>query len=402
MDKSIGDLFRDYAEQYIRIYKPDTHKIKLIRAIRLCKTPAMGARVISCLSCGHKKVIYLSCGHSQCPLCQFHKRQLWQNKLSNKLLKVPYVHTVFTIPHELNRLCKSNPKVMYNLIMRASWKCIKDLSAKEENLGALPGMVSVLHTFGSDMKYHLHVHSLITFGGVDKNGRWKWPKRKKKIAGYRDICRTFRNVLLNMLHKEINKGIIIIQEDINNIITSVENKRWNVRNGYPTMELNILENYLARYINRIAISKGRFEYLAEQQKVNIIYKEYRKQKANQAAPLAIKSIDPLVAIDQFLQHTLPPYFQKSRYYGLHASSTFKKYSKCIDQKLIKNKDSIHNLFSLFMSLFKIAKYSCEHCQSLDFDIKDIPKDKDWIFNFIVLPNFRGPPKSNSHIKLLTT
>ena len=105
LDKSIGDLFRDYAEKYIRIYKPDKYKIKLIRAIRVCKTPALGGRVISCLSCGHKKVIYLSCGHSQCPLCQYHKRQKWQSKLSQKLLQVPYTHTVFTIPHQLNRFC---------------------------------------------------------------------------------------------------------------------------------------------------------------------------------------------------------------------------------------------------------------------------------------------------------
>lgn len=318
------------------------------------------------------------------------------------MLKVPYVHTVFTIPHELNGLCKSNPKVMYNIIMRASYKCIKDLCADEENLGALPGMVSVLHTFGSDMKYHLHTHCLITFGGVDKDGRWKWPKRSKKLAGYRAICRTFREVFLKMLRKEIKKGTLTTKLDIEELITSVENKRWNVRNGYPTMNLKILENYLARYINRIAISKGRFEYLAKQKQVNIIYKEYRKQKENQAAPLGMKTISPLVAIDQFLQHILPPYFQKSRYYGLHASSTFKKYAQSIDQKLIKNKDSIHNLFALMKQLLKTAQYSCEKCQSMDFDIKDIPKDANWIFNFITLPNYRAPPKSNHYIKLLTT
>ena len=285
--------------------------------------------------------------------------------------------------------------------MRASYKCIKDLCAKEENLGALPGMVSVLHTFGSDMKYHLHTHCLITFGGVDKGGKWKWPKRAKKLAGYRAICRTFREVFLKMLRKEIKKGTLTTKLDIEELITSVENKRWNVRNGYPTINLKILENYLARYINRIAISKGRFEYLAKQEQVNIIYKEYRKQKKDEAAPLEIKTINPLVAIDQFLQHILPPYFQKSRYYGLHASATFKKYVNKIDQKLLKNKDSISTLFSVLMQLLKVARYSCEKCKSMDFDIKDIPKDKDWIFQFITIPSYRAPPKSNPHINLLT-
>ena len=290
---------------------------------------------------------------------------------------------------------------MYNIIMRSAWKCIKDLTAKQENLGALPGMVSVLHTFGSDMKYHLHVHSLITFGGVDKTGQWKWPKRKKKIAGYRDICRTFRDTFLKMLQKEINKGTLNLQKDIYDVIQQIEQKRWNVRNGYPTIEVNILERYLARYINRIAISKARFEYLSKQQKVNITYKQYSKQKQNEAAPLAIKTIEPLTAIHQFLQHILPPYFQKSRYYGLHASATFKKYADTIDKKLLKNKNSISNLFSILNQITKILSYSCSKCQSIEFEIKDTPKDKDWIFNFITLPNFRAPPKNQQHINNIT-
>ena len=357
--------------------------------------------MISCLDCGAKKVIYKSCGNSQCPLCQYNKRQAWKEKLCSKLFMVPYTHTVFTIPHELNRLCKSNRKEMYNILLRASFKCIKDLCAKEENLGALPGMVSVLHTFGSDMKYHLHVHSLITFGGVDKNGEWKWPKRKKQLASYRDICRTFKETFLKMLVREIYLGNVVPDADVENLLKEVDGKRWNVRNGYPTIDLGVLENYLARYINRIAISKSRFEYLAEQEKVHLIHKEYKNQKEGEAAHLSIKQMEPLVSIDQFLMHVLPPYFQKSRYYGLHASATFKKYKDRMDQRLLKNKDSISTLFSILRTIMKMAAYSCEACQSVHFEIKDLRKDGQWIFNFITLPNFRGPPQWSSHIKRKT-
>lgn len=391
LDKSIGDLFRDYGEEYIKIYKPNLQAIKLIRSIRICKTPALGGKMIRCLNCGENKVIYKSCDNSQCPLCQFNKRQSWNEKLCIKLLKVPYTHTVFTIPHELNGLSKAYRKEMNNILMRASYKCIKDLCAKEENLGALPGMISVLHTFGSDMKYHLHIHALITFGGVDKNGLWKWPKRRKKLASYREISRTFRKTFLKMLVNEIYKGNIVPDANVGDLLDLVQRKRWNVKNGYPTMELSILENYLARYINRIAVSKSRFEYLREQQKVHLIYKEYRSQKKGQAAPLSIKTMEPLVAIDQFLVHILPPYFQKSRYYGLHASSTFKKYLKKIDQRLLKNRDSISTLFSILTALMKLARYSCGKCNSVLFEIKNIQKNNDWVFNFITLPNFRGPP-----------
>lgn len=396
LDKSIGDLFRDYAEEYISHFTPELRAIKLIRSIRLCKTPALGGKMICCKECGHKKSIYLSWGHSQCPLCQYNKRQKWKEKLSYKLLQVPYSHTVFTIPHELNGLCKSNKKEMYNIIMRASWQCIKQLSAKPENLGALPGMISVLHTFGSDMKYHVHVHCLITFGGVDKTGKWHWPKRKKKLAGYRDLSKTFRQLFLTMLDKQLSQGNIIPIGNIEDVLLGVEKKRWNVRHSQPTIDLAVIENYLSRYINRIAISKSRFTYLAEQKEVQIMYKDYRNQQESEPAPLGVKKMDPLVAIDQFLLHLLPAYFQKSRYYGLHASATMKKYKDQIDKKLQKNGDSIRHLFSLLRALIKAAPYSCDKCQSCDYEIKKIKKDVNWIYYFITLPNLRGPPKLIEH------
>jgi len=289
---------------------------------------------------------------------------------------------------------------MYNIIMRASWQCIKELSANPENLGALPGMVSVLHTFGSDMNYHLHVHSLITFGGVDKMGKWHWPKRKNKLAGYRDICKTFREVFLKMLDKQLSQGNLIPPIDIEEIMQSVSNKRWNVRHPHPTIDLAVIENYLSRYINRIAITKSRFSYLAEEKKVQITYKEYTNQQEDEPAPLGTKKIDPLVAIDQFLLHLLPAYFQKSRYYGLHASATMKKYSDKIDQKLKNTGDSIRRLFILLKAIVKAAPYRCDKCQSIDYEIKRIKKDINWKFYFITLPNLRGPPKTEIHTKML--
>lgn len=396
LDKSIGDLFRDYGEEYIRLFKPSARAIKLIRAIRLCKTPALGGKMIICKDCGAKKKIYKSCGHSQCPLCQYNKRLKWQDKLSMKLFKVPYSHTVFTIPHELDSLCKSNKKEMYNMIMRASWQCIKELCGDEENVGALPGMISVLHTFGSDMKYHLHVHCLITFGGINEQGKWRWPKRKKKLAGYRAICKRFREVFLKMLDKALARGEVIPRTDIEEVLTTVENKRWNVKHLHPTIDLGVLENYLARYINRIAVSKSRFEYLAEQKTVNLIYKDYRNQKGDEAAPKRVKRIKPLVAIDQFLMHLLPAYFQKSRYYGMHASATMKKYKDSIDKKLQNNTDSIIALFRLLKAILKLAPHSCEKCQSCNYEIRNIKKEENWIFYYITLPNLRGPPDCKPH------
>ena len=400
MDKSIGDLFRCYGEDYIRAYNPPINHIKLIRSIRVCKTPALGGKRIVCNGCGNIKHIYLSCGNSQCPLCQNLKREIWQKKLAEKFLNVPYVHTVFTIAHELNPLVKINKKEIYNIIMRSAWQCVKNLCSNQKYVGGLPGMVSVLHTFGSDMKYHIHVHALITFGGCDKNGDWVWPKHKKRIAPFRKMRNEFKTCFLKMLEKQRAKGLIKDVDNMSQLIKIVSNKQWNVRNEYPTANTEILERYLARYINRIAISKSRLEFVKSKSKindhVNITYKDYRKKRNDQAAPMALKTINPLVAINQFLSHVLPPYFQKSRYYGLHSSSTFNSIKNKLPEKLKRNTQSISLLFSILNHMNGISQHVCEYCQHTKFTILPLAADQKWIFQFVTLPSYRAPPRKKKN------
>jgi hypothetical protein len=228
--------------------------------------------------------------------------------------------------------------------MRSAWQTIRKLSQDECNLGALPGMISVLHTFGSDLKYHIHVHTLITFGGLTKSGEWWWPRRKKKLASYRAMCSAFRSNFLKGLTKLEQKGKIEINPFFHVVIEEVSQKRWVVNNQYPTADTSLIENYLSRYINRVAISKNRFKYLADQQKVGILYNNYRAQEANQAAPKAIKVLSPLAAIDQILQHVLPPRFQKARYYGIHAPATYKVIKDQIPAVIKRNGHTIRTLF----------------------------------------------------------
>ena len=290
-----------------------------------------------------------------------------------------------------------NERIMYNITIRSAWACVKKLSADARNVGGLPGMVTVLHTFGSDMKYHVHVHALITFGGLDEEGNWKWPKDKKKIAKYRKMCKTYRECFMKMLHESLRKGEIEGVEGLADMLEVIENKRWNVRNGHPTTDTNILERYLARYINRVAISKSRLEYLKGKEKkdsiVHITYKDYNNQKEGQAAPLAVRKLEPLVAINKFLSHVLPPYFQKSRYYGLHSSNTYNKYKDILDDKVKNNISTVANLFALLKALVKQDRETlkCEVCGKEEFETKGIAANRQWIFYYITIPSYRGPP-----------
>ncbi len=190
------------------------------------------------------------------------------------------------------------------------------------------------------MKYHIHVHALITFGGVDDSGNWFWPKHKKKLAPYKKISNTYRDIFLEMVRAEIDKNNLKLLPDTEEVLDLVKTKRWNVRNAYPTADTQILERYLAGYINRIAISKSRLNYIAKTQKndsyVNIIYKDYKNKPIGEAAQFAEKRVHPLIAINHFLRHVLPPYFQKSRYYGLHHHSTFKRLGDKLPDKIKRN------------------------------------------------------------------
>ena len=136
------------------------------------------------------------------------------------------MHTVFTLPHELNTLGRRYPSALYNLLMRSAWKTVKRLSSDSDNIGGLPGMISVLHTFGSDMKYHLHVHCLITFGGLDKSVNWVWPKKKNKLASYREMCKEYRKEFLSGMEKLISKGKVKVSLEWDAIRSIIEKKRW--------------------------------------------------------------------------------------------------------------------------------------------------------------------------------
>ena len=273
----LGDIFRKYGEAYIDQYKPSLGKIKLIRNIRKCRTRTMGAIIMRCKGCGKSTKIYKSCGDNKCPICQSHKRMRKQAEISNKMLNVPYTHTVFTLPHELNSLLKANPKLLYNLLYRSSWKAVRKLCADTENVGGLPGMIALMHTWGSDLKYHVHLHTLITFGGLDEEGTWQHPKRKKKLYGYRAINKAFRDEYMAGLDKLIAKGELQSVPFMEEILEEVRVKKWVVYNGNPQMDTEAVEDYLGRYIMKIAVSNSRLSYDEVKEQVFLICNNYNRQ-----------------------------------------------------------------------------------------------------------------------------
>ena len=325
-------------------------------------------------------------------ICQSIKREQWVDKLKNKLLKVPYVHVTFTLPHQLNGLARLNQKLIYAMIIKASWLTIQEVMTA---INATAGMTAVLHTFGSDMKYHIHTHCLVTFGGLNTQGKWQYPTDKYKIAKYRIICATFKRIFMQLLEQAYQNNEVIYHEDYRAITKELVKLRWVVNSTRPTMDTSLIEKYLARYINRIAVSNNRLKYIIKTKEVVILYNDYKQQKTGEAAPKAIKNLTPLVAIDQILQHVLPRHFQKSRHFGLHHPCN--KLKSNAEEALKNNSNTIRTLFEIITHLMGLEKMKCSECQSQDFDMETILPNQKFIQQFLSLQSNKSPPTQTQYI-----
>ena len=310
------------------------------------------------------------------------------------MLNVPYCHTTFTLPHQLNGLARRHPRQIYNLLLRCCWKTIAGLCADPTNVGAKPGMTAVLHTWGSDLKYHIHVHCLVTFGGLNEAGKWKWPRRKNKWAPYRKICSTFREVFLSGLKTLMAKGTIVYHRRYEEIAAELLKKRWVVHNTFPTAETKVIEEYLGRYICRIGISNKRLDYDQDGKNVRIQYNDYANQKPGQAAPKKYRKVLPLIAMQLLLQHQLPLYFQKVRHYGLHAANTYQKVKNQIPHHLKRNGQTVRTVIQILRALLAGQPHQCQHCRSTDFEVDQIAADRTYLKRHI-LHQGRSPPSGQA-------
>ena len=152
-------------------------QLTVLRAITRCRTAALGGHIDQCSQCGHQAISYNSCRNRHCPKCQAQARQRWLAAREKELLEVPYFHVVFTLPHELNPLCRRNARILYDLLFRASADTMIEVAANPKRLGAQIGFISILHTWGQNLLLHPHVHCVVPAGGLSANReRWVHPK----------------------------------------------------------------------------------------------------------------------------------------------------------------------------------------------------------------------------------
>ena len=327
----VADVIRAHGEEFHQKFAAilSPAQTKALRDLARCRTAALGGHVEHCLDCGHERIAYNSCRNRHCPKCQAQARARWLAAQAEHLLPVEYYHLVFTLPQELSDLAKANPTVLYDLLFQSAAGAIRTVAANPKRLGAVPGLLLVLHTWGQTLQHHPHVHGVVTGGGlscnpsgvIDASPRWV-SCRPGFFLPVRVLSRVFRGQYLDGLRQAHAHGRLRFFGKLTPLadaatfhafVRPLYRKDWVVYAKRPFGGPAQVLKYLASYTHRVAISNHRLVKL-EEGRVTFRYKDYADQAHHKTMTL-----DALEFLRRFVQHVLPSGFVKVRHYGLLAN-----------------------------------------------------------------------------------
>ena len=282
-------------------------------AIEDCRTPALGGHVETCDHCGASRSVYHSCRNRHCPKCQVLAKERWVEARCARLLPVPYFHVVFTLPHELNELARTHSRLLLDLLFRSAWATLRELAEDPRHLGAELGVTSVLHTWSQTLAHHVHLHCLVTAGGLDPGGERWVAARHGFLFPVRALSRVFRGKVLAGLWQARERGELAEHELPHCLRRRLTRHDWVVYCKPPFAGPEHLVKYLGRYTHRIAISNDRILAL-EDGVVRFTWRDRARGDRQRVMELPAGEL-----LRRFLLHVLPSGFQRIRHHGLHAN-----------------------------------------------------------------------------------
>ena len=309
-------------KEYLEKNKVVGYKQKVMKAIKNCKTEEMGAHKYVCDECGYEEIAYNSCRNRHCPNCQTGKKLKWIEARKEEVLNIKYYHIVFTIPSELYLIAIQNQEKMYKILFKASAETLQELARDKKYLGGEIGFFSIVHTWGSNLMYHPHIHCVVTGGGLTETKKWK-EKEEEFFIPVKVISRKYRGKFLDYMKREklefygSNKDLEN-PANYNNMIQKMYEKEWVVYCKEPFKNANCVIQYLGRYTHRVAISNERIDEVTE----NTVKFKWRDYKDNNKMKEMTISVEEFIR--RFLLHILPPKFMKIRYYGILGNRNKKK------------------------------------------------------------------------------
>jgi predicted Zn-ribbon and HTH transcriptional regulator len=322
----VADIFRDHGSAWrsANAGHISLDQLKVMSAIERCRTAALAGHVERCEKCSYTIIAYNSCRNRHCPKCQGAAAQEWLAEREAELLPVPYFHVVFTLPAAIADIAYQNKAVIYDLLFKASSETLLTIAADPKHLGARIGILSVLHTWGSAMTHHPHVHMIVPGGGFSLDGNSWVSCRPGFFLPVRVLSRLFRRLFLEKLAAAHQAGRLQFfnghaalsnPQSFAAFLAPLRNSEWVVYCKHPFGGPEEVLRYLARYTHRVAISNRRL-IACDEKGVTFKWKDYRLEGPERYKVMTLATHE---FIRRFLIHVLPAGFHRIRYYGLLAS-----------------------------------------------------------------------------------
>ena len=326
----VADIFRAAGSAYRAAHAGHLSlaQLKVMSAIENCRTAALGGHVEACEDCGQWRIAYNSCRNRHCPKCQGAAARTWLAEREADLLPVGYFHVVFTLPAEVADIASQNKALVYDLLFKAASEPILPIAADPKHLGARIGISAVLHTWGSAMTHHPHVHMIVPGGGIAPDGSRWISSRPAFLLPVRVLGKLFRRLFLTRLLALRDAGRLGFFGTMAHLterhaflhhLAPVRGKRWVVYAKAPFAGPEAVLAYLSRYTHRVAISNSRL-IAFDEHRVTFRYKDYRRDGADRQQVMRLAADE---FIRRFLLHVLPRGFHRIRHYGLLAGSARK-------------------------------------------------------------------------------
>jgi hypothetical protein len=324
----VADIFRDHAPAWRREQAGHLSlgQLKVMSAIERCRTAALGGHVERCERCGYSRIAYNSCRNRHCPKCQGAVAKQWLAAREADLLPVEYYHVVFTLPVPIGQIAYTNKAVVYGLLFQAAAETLLTIAADPKHLGARIGLTMVLHTWGSALTHHPHVHCIVPGGGISLDGERWVACRRGFFLPVRVLSRLFRRLFCEKLAAVHQAGELKFfgehaglcdEQAFSDWLAPLRQIDWVVYAKRPFAGPKAVLAYLSRYTHRVAIANSRLIALDERG-VTFRFKDYRAKGRCRYKPMTL-AVEEFMR--RFLLHVLPPGFHRIRHYGLLANAT---------------------------------------------------------------------------------
>ena len=323
----VADIFRAHGPAWRHLERGHLSlgQLKVMSAIEQCRSAALGGHVLRCQACAEPQIAYNSCRNRHCPKCQSSAAQRWLEARQADLLPVDYYHVVFTLPAPISAIAYTNKEVIYGLLFAVAAETLRTIAADPKHLGARVGVTLVLHTWGSALTHHPHVHGIVPGGGLALDAdRWV-PCQPGFFLSVRVLSRLFRRRFLEELQNAHRAGRLQFFGEYAELsdnaafaqwLAPLRQCEWVVYAKRPFAGPKAVLAYLSRYTHRVAISNRRLLALDERG-VTFRWKDYRAHGRTRQKTMTLGTEE---FMRRFLLHVLPNGFHRIRHYGLLANA----------------------------------------------------------------------------------